>query len=126
MIGPIRLRRHTDGHVATRFQEDGYYRWGCWWVGLDGCMEHRLFTDAEVSGDGWSELFVAELPEPDGHIIGDHWALSTISCYVSTDGHTVDIDGIPFSLDQLRSDALKMLAAVAACERFRAEREATS
>ncbi len=67
---------------------------------------------------GWSELFVAELPEPDGWR-GDtpFWQSSggaTLSAHPDTD---------PDEMDPVRADALKMLAAVAVCEKYRAERK---
>lgn len=110
---PIRLRRHVDGRVALGTHGV--------WVVLPGENWWRK-DDSRCSGDGWSELFVAELPEPDYYELKNirmAWNLHTGELTVG------ELDGelqspYPHTLDSLRSDALKMLAAVAACEQYRA------
>jgi hypothetical protein len=81
-------------------------------------------------------LLVAELPEPDGSVnaVGSDGEDTTTPYWKTSWGESVTawIDGVETpvwelqeDLDVIRSDALKMLAAVAACERYRAEREKT-
>lgn len=117
----IRLRRHTDGRVALSQVPD---RWKC----FDNSSTAIPWSpkNEHVSGPGWSELLVAALPEPDRSVrnIRMAWTLCTGELTV---GH---LDGelespYPHTIDSLRSDALKMLAAVAACEQYRAQQEAT-
>lgn len=67
MTAPIRLRRHSDGRVALKMPRDPQ-----WWVfratrSVLGPFKCRKAND-EVAGEGWSEMVVAELPEPDGQV----------------------------------------------------------
>jgi hypothetical protein len=116
----IRLRRHTDGRAAIN-------RAGDLWCVPFG-REMTIYPSAYVSGPGWSELLVAELPEPDDAVSGTKvWDLGFGKLIVG--GRAEFESSFPYSIDnvdQLRSDALKMLAAVAACEQYRAQREATT
>jgi hypothetical protein len=119
-MSEIRVRRHTDGRVALCFESDQYH----WRIFKRSAVSDRMgFAGSELGplGDGWSELLVAELPEDDST-----WDLSAIGEFVAhREGH-VDIGGILFEPERIRSDALKMLAAVATCEKYRAERETTT
>lgn len=106
---PIRLRRHADGRVALSI--DGA------WLTIPG--EWRK-DDLRCAGPGWSELMVAELPESDDPVE----PLWTVSRGVELSAYTegVLIGGVLFQdIDILRIDALKMLAAINACERYRQE-----
>lgn len=126
MTPQIRVRRHTDGRVALCIQTDGCYRWASWDFN-DRYTEYKLLTDDDVAGDGWSELLVAELPEPDYTLqnVRQKWVLRTGELAVGQlDGHLEC--SYPHTANTLRSEALKMLAAAAACERYRAGREATT
>lgn len=114
MSEQIRLRRHHKGYFA---------------VGLPGPLWLTSATpdvlhlsargdDQECSGPGWSELLVAELPEPgpfdeDG---GTSWTRSDnalVTMYVAGPERA--------DLKLARQDALKELAAVAACEHYQKE-----
>lgn len=130
MSAPIRLRRHTDGRVAIQVPTDRT----AWSVVAGGGQ--NWVHERHVTGDGWSELLVAELPEPDdwANCVGDkgedaqipRWSCAYVhSLYAWNEGVEVD-GGLREDLDAVRSDALKMLAAAAACERYRVEREAVS
>lgn len=63
MIPRLRLRQHTDGRVAVSCDPDAWRivdanaTWTIW-----GC-------DSDVTGDGWDELFVAELASPTDEIV---------------------------------------------------------
>jgi hypothetical protein len=59
------VRRHTDGRAALQVPADR----SAWSVVKGGGQEwvHQDY----VVGDGWSELLVAELPEPDHHADGE-------------------------------------------------------
>jgi hypothetical protein len=100
----VRLRRHTDGRVAvcTGLSAGSAYPW---FVGLP----YGRLTDEHVSGPGWSELLVAEQPEPDHHCEGVF--------------HDVD----DATIEELEFDALNLLAAIAehrrCCERERVSQE---
>lgn len=120
MSGQLRVCCHTDGRVAIKLGSDPW------------CIVGYLVGN-NVSGDDWSELFVTELPDPDGwtNTVGDdgensrtpYWTTRRGTVTAWTDG--VDDDwGLNEEISGLRVDALKMLAAIAACERYRAEREA--
>jgi hypothetical protein len=138
---PIRLRRHTDGRVALSFDGDE-------WVitSIPGYSIYPVLRedDKDCSGPGWSELLVAELPEPDGHerdqASTPWWTPERFAFILRTyPGEVVvtHIDGSGMfsatahykteaQLAELRADALKMLAAVTACERFRQEVDGNS
>jgi hypothetical protein len=106
-VSGVRVRRHTDGRVAIS-------RGGRWHT---VSAQHPWVDELEVSGPGWCELLVAELPEPEG---GGGWLLSNGADLTAEPGG-VSFDGDdPVPPDVWRADALKMLAAVAACERHRA------
>jgi hypothetical protein len=117
----IRLRRHTDGSVALNLVS------ALWLVTIPNQWSTCWVTDEDVFGAGWSELFVADLPEPD-------YTVQWIACWDLHAGGEMTVDTGTGELEtphlhtgeQARSDALKMLAAVAACEKYRAEREATT
>lgn len=130
MTQQIRLRHHTDGHVALCVMP------GVWTITRGGPGNFVKFNDEHVSGPDWSELLVAELPEPDGRHcvngrISPQWKLSNgHEVAALTEGVQVTNEwtealsctgGIGF--DEVRMDALKALAAIAACERYQVERE---
>lgn len=73
----IRLRRHTDGRVALSLVPD---RWKC----FDNSSTAIPWSpkNEHVSGPGWSELLVAELPEPDATLsrAAQLWALLHNNC----------------------------------------------
>jgi hypothetical protein len=129
MTSPIRVRRHTDGRVAvcTGLAQEPY-RWFVW-------PPHGRLTDEHVTGDGWSELLVAELPEPDGEtgavVAGEdartpYWCTSRGELILAwTEGVEMPAWELQEDLEIIRADALKLLAAVAACEKYRTERETT-
>lgn len=130
MTSPIRLRRHTDGRLAV-------FRAGMWLItSVPPVTSYPSWfhDDRLCSGPGWSELLVAELPEPDGHgdVVGDNgenaqapWWYTKHGTYTAWHEGVEDDWGLQEdeTLDDVRSDALKMLAAVTACEQYRAERE---
>lgn len=60
MSAPIRVRRHTDGRVAIQVPAVR----SAWSVVAGGGQD--WVHECHVTGDGWSELFVAELPAPTG------------------------------------------------------------
>lgn len=79
-------------------------------------------------------LVVVELPEPDGWagVVGDdgedtrtpYWRTSwneSVTAWI--EGVETPVWSLREDLDEIRADALKMLAAVAACERYRAEQQ---
>lgn len=115
----IRLRRHTDGRLAV-------FRDGMWLItSVPPATSYPSWfhDDRLCSGPGWSELLVAALPEPDvwdGTIPAWH----TSTSYVAAEGSSVTENSM--RRPAAKSDALKMLAAVAACEQYRAQREATA
>lgn len=125
--GP-RLRRHVDGRIAVHSSADDHIwlvhnRSLCMWV-----------TEELVTGDDWTELFVAELPKPDGWVDcadSDGHDTVTPTWKLSVDSATAFVDGIEFDgdfeedTDRLRSDALRTLAAVTAHERYRDMRRAS-
>lgn len=113
-----RLRRHTDGRVAVSLVPD-------WWTVTSDGPGSCVLADIDVSGDGWTELFVAELPEPDAD---GAWPLPADGGVITVTAEGIALNGMPWPGDigHLRGEAMSMLAAVAACERYRAEREAMS
>lgn len=122
-MSDVRVRRHTDGRVAVKLAA------GPWHM-VYGWLSEQYPSQDEINGSGeWSELLVAELPEPDDVLpITDApcWDTTYIGPLVVENGAISDPSlGSDFGKDgeALRSDALKMLAAVAACERYRAEQE---
>jgi hypothetical protein len=117
VVSDVRVRRHIDGRFAVWIRP-------MHWIIANPARSHLtgwlnpIATDEEVSAEGWSELLVAELPEPDGCEGG--WLLSNgVDLTAEPGGVSFDGDD-PVPLDVWRADALKMLAAVAACERHRA------
>ena len=109
----IRLRRHTDGRVAVRVNTENV-----WIVTHVKGGVYLTRGDANWSDD-WTELFVAELPEPDYSLEMEHiWDLHTGEIVVNE--ITGELSSCHLHTEhQLQSDALKMLAAVAAHERLR-------
>jgi hypothetical protein len=74
----VRLRRHTDGRLAV-------FRDGMWLItSVPPVTSYPSWfhDDRLCSGDGWSELLVAELPEPDATLSrpAQLWALLHNSC----------------------------------------------
>lgn len=124
----IRLRRHTDGRVALSLTS------ASWFVAApyQNQRDAGWVAGYDVAGPGWSELLVAELPEPDGYrrpsADDPFWALSFASQQLTAHAGEVSVmytDGIDVAyaryrtqqeLDDLRADGLRILAAVAACD----------
>ena len=132
MTPPVRLRRHIDGRVALQLGDKGPLPWCIFDRG-----EYPHFSWEDVSGPGWSELFVAELPKPDGEVdaVDSNGEDTKTPFWKTSWGESVTawIDGVETPVWELqedhgviRADALKMLAAVAACERYRTERKTTT
>jgi hypothetical protein len=120
-MSDLRVRRHTDGRLAL-------CRDGMWLVtSIPGVTAYPgWFPDDRLcSGKGWSELLVAELPKPDGHIEMDdapYWnGPDDMPSFVAYEDGIETEAGEIVTAHELRADAMKMLAAVAACERHRAE-----
>jgi len=114
-----RLRRHTDGRVAICVVPHS-------WRVLAARVPSYWVRDSDVSGEGWSELLVAQLPEPHGYIEMDgapYWAGDdTLPSWVAYPDGVETETGEVIPAEEIRSDALKMLAA-AAYERFRTPRD---
>jgi hypothetical protein len=126
MTGPVRVRRHTDGRTAVAVPQTEQW-----------CVVDRRHTrgvvwsdDDGVTGPGWSELLVAELPPPDavGEASTKQW--STFGDRGSR--MTVYANGIQFrnpsggkatygpdKVEALRDATLKTLAAIAAYDELR-------
>lgn len=133
MTPPIRVRRHADGRIALLAEPDDPNPWLV--SGTRRSLARILWAvEADVTGDGWSELFVAELPEPDGQtdavnsdgedVTTPYWKTSwgeSVTAWI--EGVETPVWELCEDLEAIRSDALKMLAAVAACEKYRSERE---
>lgn len=130
-MSDVRVRRHTDGRYAIPVDTGFKFAWIGVRRGQPGTM---WLTDAEVLGEGWSELLVTQLPEPDSRHcdvgrISPQWNLSNgdevaaLPSGVQVANNTTEALSIAggTGFDELRSDALKMLAAVDACERYRKE-----
>jgi hypothetical protein len=122
-VSGVRVRRHTDGRVAVSLVPS------VWLVVTPPGWETNLVANKYVTTEGWSELLVAELPEPDGdagdqdeNVTGPYWYLHGFGRVVAhEDGMEDEHRGYLTDLQWVREDALKTLAAVAACERYRAE-----
>ena len=56
----IRLRRHTDGRVAVLVDPGDP---NPWLVGFPSSGRTLWAEERDVSGEGWSEMLVTELPE---------------------------------------------------------------
>lgn len=133
----IRLRRHTDGRVAIQVAPEGSWHI----LSPENRQFHIAVGTAPRTESGWSELLVAELPEPYGYRQlpneNPFWVLSFASQQLTVYSGEVSvmyIDGLDVAyapyrteqeLDDLRADGLRILAAVAACEKYRAERDKT-
>jgi hypothetical protein len=127
MTTPIRVRRHTDGRVAYLAEPDDSNPWLVYmpWPILTPHGNTLWAEERDVSGDGWSELLVAELPEPDATPSANTQIWTIDDDWLAVEHGEFINNGLARDPDQTRAEALKMLAAVAACERYRAEREAT-
>jgi hypothetical protein len=124
MTPPIRLRRHTDGRVAIRLPKSEWLTFRS----LDFGHECVPITERSISGPGWSELLVAELPEPDyvGEASTPNWVTSDGTRIAAHRNCLVIDHDDRYDVELVHIDALKMLAAVAAFEQYRAQREATT
>jgi hypothetical protein len=103
----LRVRWHTDGRVAVQVVP------GSWWTITRGGPGNCVIRDAPPD-DGWVELFVAELPEHDKHDYDGRpvWVTELEVPLVPLAG-AVSVEGEePTDSDLLRTDALKILAAV--------------
>lgn len=114
MTSPIRVRCHTDGRVAVRLSSStGTWPWS------EPEYGERL-SDEDVAGNGWVELFIAELPKPEAGYDGA-WIRSD-DAEITAEANGISVDGEdPADPRTVTADALKMLAAVAACEQRRQE-----
>jgi hypothetical protein len=132
MTSPIRVRRHTDGRVAYLAEPDDSNPWLVYmpWPILTPHGNTLWAEERDVSGDGWSELLVAELPEPDHHADGeDEHGNATlasqweVNCFRAVDGiltawtNGLEIEGVFYdgdetALDEMEKDCLKLLAAI--------------
>lgn len=120
MTPPIRVRRHTDGRVALNAHG--------LWVVIPGENWFRK-DDSRCSGHGWVELLVTELPKPDGNCEIDnapYWnAGDGMPGFVAYEDGIETENGEIVASDLMCADALKMLAAVNACEKYRTGQETT-
>lgn len=125
---PIRLRRHTDGRVALSLWP---HRWKIV-VWRYSTTAIGWLPDDEVTSPDWSELLVSELPKPNGSldVTGSNGEDAKTPYWTGVNGSRVTAwingvetegDGLIEDLAGLRANALKVLAAVAACERLRQE-----
>jgi hypothetical protein len=121
----IRLRQHSDGCVALSVIA------GYWTIIKATYLAVPVCKDSHVSGEGWSELFVTKLPEPEGwtECIGIDGEDSQVPYWLTRRGSvTAWTDGVQDDwglqegreIDDARAEALSMLAAIAVHERFRA------
>jgi hypothetical protein len=122
MTGPVRVRRHTDGRIAIN-----YGTLPLWIIHTEGQCSWR---PEDVTGPGWSELFVAELPPPDQigeasakqwSTFGDHGFRMTVyanGIQFRTQGGGEVTYG-PDKVEALRDATLKTLAAIAAYDELR-------
>lgn len=128
MSGLPRIRVHpeTSQWAIWTGRDDGY-PWEC----REGEYVERL-SDAMVSD--WSVAAVVELPEPDGQVdaVDSNGEDVRTPYWLTNWGESVTawIEGVETpawelreDLDAIRADAAKMLAAIAACERFRTKRQ---
>jgi hypothetical protein len=142
-----RLRCHTDGRVAYLAEPGDPNPWLVYmpWPILTPHGNTLWAEEADVSGDGWSELFVAELPDAEHHADGvddkgndtvaSQWEvnyLRDVDGILTSWTNGVEIEGVFYDvedgmLEYLESDALKLIAAIAGHRQCaeRAEREAT-
>lgn len=127
MSSDIRLRRHTDGRWAVHDHRGG------WWVSDDAPGGPPiLMSAADVRDrDGWSELFVAKLPEPTKEtvtVLGvRRVTFGPVTATINPDGGSWIGNGVfLWGNPQLaRETAAGLLAATDVCERYRAAREET-
>ena len=120
-MSDVRVRRHTDGRIAVCTElADGPYRWLVW-------PPYGRLTDEHVAGEGWCELLVAELPEPDDTITTElgmrRVSFGRITANIADGYQSIDNEMCIWNVDGARRTALNLLAAVDACERYRAEQE---
>jgi hypothetical protein len=123
MTGPVRVRRHTDGRIAIN-----YGTLPLWIIHTEGQCSWR--PEDAVTGPGWSELFVAELPPPDAvgeastkqwFTFGDRGSRMTVyanGIQFQTPGGGEATYG-PDKVEALRDATLKTLAAIAAYDELR-------
>jgi hypothetical protein len=124
MTGPVRVRRHTDGRTAIAISRVR------WFVIDHGAGQGVVVLDDGVTGTGWSELLVAEVPPPDAvgeastkqwFTFGDRGSRMTVyanGIQFQTPGGGEATYG-PDKVDALRDATLKTLAAIAAYDELR-------
>lgn len=86
---------------------------GMWCVIVDGTISYWQ-PDEDIFDNEWLELFVEELPQPDGENEFDEPSWSTSFGTVSVAGGQVFLNGV--SVKDVSYDALKLLAATVAAE----------
>lgn len=91
------------------------------WNGVPMCVAAvpNLLTDEDVLGEGWVELLVTELPEPDAVPSANTKIWTIEDDWLAVEHGDLICSGLARDPDRTRSEALKMLAAVATCERYR-------
>lgn len=111
MSAPVRVRRHADGRVAL-------FAHGNWIVVTeDGQI---AWLNREHGGDGWIDLLIHSVPSPDSESpTATTWTLAN-GRTVTVHAAGVDVDGLLFPNRScgLRSDALTLLAAFTALDRY--------
>lgn len=118
----VRVRRHADGRVAIKTNERDS------WLTITALGSYSGWeSDADVSGNGWTELLVTELPEPDDSEITGvrvrRIKFGTVTATINPDGSTsIDNDVCFWGIKEARATALNLLAAVAACEQHREQK----
>lgn len=132
MTGP-RVRVDDEGRVALGFP-------GCVWWLMVKCSSHPAMLPEpvyvqgkRVAGEEWSELLVAELPEPDHHVDGfdDHGGDTLAAAWLTGSLGTVTGSVVPWTngleingefhdsghedgmIERIEADCLRVLAAVA-------------
>lgn len=137
LVGPEPGTRDLAEKVARAHHAMHYQAKNGWPSWDDSPAPYRV--DMLRSAGQWlnamreASVAVVELPEPDGwvEVVGDdgqdirtpYWEASYGRSVTAWGGNVEAAGEIEEDLDEVRADALKMLAAVAVCERYRAEHQ---